>query len=127
MPRKKKITKNVVIKLSLTESSEPGFLLGVLRAPWPIKSDSEFSVRQLRQLLSGGKAKILHVLKVKKPKSIYSLAKELERDFKAVRQDLKLLEQFGFVRLIPEQDKKTGKNRLKPVIGLDKLQVNIEV
>ena len=52
------------------------------------------------------------------------MAKELRRDFKAVRQDLKLLEQFGLVRLIPEDE--NGKKRLRPVLEIDKFNVSIE-
>jgi len=110
MPRKKKIIKNISIKLSPAKSSglpDPATILSTIIHPWNIKSsDSEFSIKQFKQLLSLEKARILHVLKAKKPKSIYSLAKELKRDFKAVRQDIKMLEQFGLVRLIPEEDKK---------------------
>ena len=126
----KKIIKKAVIKLSSTKGIDFGGstpFLGI-RAPWSIKSNiPEFSVKQLRQLFSEEKARILHVLRAKKPKSLYALAKELGRDFKAVRQDVKILENFGFITLISEQDKKTNKKRLKPVLALDKLEINIEV
>ncbi len=130
MPRKKKTIKNISIKLSsakIPKSNESGFFLTAIIPPWNIKSsDPDFSIKEFKQLLSLEKSRILHVIKAKKPKSIYSVAKELGRDFKAVRQDIKLLEQFELVRLIPENDKKTGRNRLRPVLELDKLNVSIE-
>jgi len=79
----------------------------------------------LRHLLSNEKARILHTIKTKKPNSIYSLAKVLKRDFKAVNDDIKLLEKFGFIDLIAE---KTGKReRLKPVLIVDSIHINLKI
>jgi len=79
----------------------------------------------LRNLLSNEKARILNVIKNKKPISIYNLAKLLERDFKSVNDDVKLLEKFGFIDLISE---KTGKReRLKPVVVVDSINIEISV
>ena len=82
-------------------------------------------ISTLRKLLSNEKAKILHTLKVKKPSSIYELAKILKRDFKSVSDDIKLLERFGFVDLIAE---KTGKReRLRPVLVVSSIHINIKI
>ena len=82
-------------------------------------------ISAFRKLLSNEKAKILHTLKSKKPYSVYALAKLLSRDFKAVHEDLKVLERFGFVEFIAE---KTGKReRLKPVLVIDTLQIKIQI
>ena len=68
----------------------------------------------LRQLLSNEKARLLHVIRMRNPGSIYELAKFLERDFKNVREDLILLKKFGFVDFIAERK---GKRRThKPII-----------
>lgn len=83
-------------------------------------------VKDLRQLLSDEKARILATVKARKPASLYRLARLLGRDFKAVRSDVKLLEKFGFIKLIHEKDPKTKKKRLKPVLVIDKLQVTVE-
>jgi len=89
-------------------------------------SDYNFEgISALRQLLSNEKAKILHIIKTKKPSSIYNLAKIINRDFKSVNEDVKFLERFGFIDLIAE---KTGKReRLKPVIVVDSIHINIRV
>ena len=80
---------------------------------------------ELRKLLSNEKARILHTLKNKKPGSIYELAKTIKRDFKSVREDVKLLEKFGFVEMIAE---KTGKReRLKPVLSVDSMHLHIKI
>lgn len=88
------------------------------------KKDYNFEgLSSLRNLLSNEKARILNIIKLKNPTSIYNLSKILERDFKSVSDDVKLLERFGFIDLISE---KTGKReRLKPVIVVD--SINIEI
>jgi len=79
----------------------------------------------LRHLLSNEKAKILHFIKLKKPNSIYQLAKMLKRDFKSVNEDIKLLEKFGFIDLIAQ---KTGKReRLKPILVVDSVHINVTI
>lgn len=78
-----------------------------------------------RNLLSNEKARVLHLIKAKNPSSIYSLAKLLGRDFKSVSEDIKLLERFGFVDLVAEH---TGKrSRLRPVLVIDSLRIEIRV
>lgn len=82
-------------------------------------------IATLRKLLSNEKAKILHMIKTKKPKSIYELAKQLNRDFKSVIDDVKLLEKFGFVDMISE---KSGKReRLRPVLSVDSMHIHIKI
>lgn len=82
-------------------------------------------IRALRQLLSDEKAKILYVIKTKKPSSIYNLAKIINRDFKSVNEDVKLLEKFGFIDLLSEY---TGnRERLKPVLVVDSIHINIKI
>lgn len=94
--------------------------------PFPFEPKTEtFGIKEFRQLLSDEKARILATIKTKKPISIYSLAKILGRDFKAVRSDVKLLENFGFLKLVALKDK--GKKKLKPILALDRLQVTIEI
>ncbi len=90
------------------------------------EEDYDFEgLTSLRRLLSNEKAKMLHVIKEKKPNSIYHLAKILKRDFKAVSTDIKLLERFGFIDMTSE---KTGKReRLKPTLVVDTILISIQV
>jgi predicted transcriptional regulator len=75
--------------------------------------------------LSNEKARILYALKSEKPKSIYALAKILGRDFKSVRDDIKILERFGFIEFHSE---KTGEREsLMPVLIINKLQIIIDI
>ena len=88
------------------------------------KSDFNLEgLSSLRSLLSNEKARIIHVIKTRNPKSIYDVAKMVQRDFKSVSDDIKLLEEFGLIDLIKEH---TGKReRLKPVAIIDILKVEI--
>ena len=83
------------------------------------------SLTLLRKLLSNEKARILHTIRTKKPSSIYNLAKLLQRDFKSVNEDVKLLKEFGIIDMISE---KTGKrSRLKPILAIDSINIHIRV
>ncbi len=91
-------------------------------------SESEYDFKSLsilRKLLSNEKARMMHIIKTKKPVSIYNLAKILKRDFKSVMTDVKLLERFGFVDFISE---KSGKReKLRPVLAVDTLYINFKI
>jgi predicted transcriptional regulator len=82
-------------------------------------------IAMLRQLLSNEKARILHTIKTKKPKSIYELAKLLKRDFKSVIGDVKFLEKFGFLDMISE--KSGNRERLRPVLAVDSLHIHFKI
>lgn len=79
----------------------------------------------LRQILSNEKARLLHVIKTQKPDSIYDLAKKLGRSFKSVRDDVKLLERFGFIELTEEKTK--NRIRHKPELVVDTITINVNV
>lgn len=90
------------------------------------KSSLDFSgVIALKQILNNEKARILHTIKTENPTSIYDLAKKLERNFKAVRDDIKLLERFGFIELIAEKTK----NRIRhvPKIIVDTMNIQVKI
>ena len=91
-------------------------------------SEEEFDfegLSVLRRILSNEKARLLHTIKHRKPGSLYELAKVLNRDFKAVVEDIKLLERFGFIELVAE---KSGKRkRIKPIVIVDSMQINVKI
>ena len=80
-------------------------------------------IELLRKLFSNQKTRILHTLKIKKPKSIYDLAKILDRDFKSVYSDLKFLERFGFIEF--HSEKNGNRESLKPVLIIDSLKLEL--
>ena len=90
------------------------------------KEDYDFDgLSSLRQILSKEKAKLLDCIKYKEPQSIYGLAKMLKRPFKAVMDDVKLLERFGFIQLIKEKTKK--RIRHKPEIVVDEMIIHLKI
>jgi predicted transcriptional regulator len=90
------------------------------------KEDYNYSdLALLRQLLSNEKARLMHVVKTKQPKSIYELAKFLGRDFKSVRDDIILLNKFGFIDLIEE--KQNNRTTHRPVITATTLNITIRI
>ncbi|OIO41154.1 hypothetical protein AUJ10_01980 [Candidatus Pacearchaeota archaeon CG1_02_31_27] len=91
----------------------------------PEKSIDLEKISSLRSLLSNEKAKILHVLKEKKPSSIYELAKILDRDFKSVKTDLDVLKKFDFITFTKQQKGKRAS--LKPELKIEKIDISIEL
>lgn len=101
-------------------------VFSIFRKQGAAKEGYDFSgMLALRQLLSNEKARILNVIKTQNPQSIYDLAKKLNRGFKAVNDDLKLLKRFGFIELIAEKTK--NRIRHKPMIIVDTVTIHIKV
>lgn len=112
-----------VREITITESKGA---FNIFKKQKTSKKDYDFSgILALRQLLSNEKARLLHVIKTQKPASIYDLAKKLNRNFKSVNDDLKLLERFGFIELIEEKTK--NRIRHKPEIVVDTITINIKI
>ena len=90
------------------------------------KEDYDFEgLLALRRLLNNEKARMINVIRLKKPKSVYELAKILKRDFKSVADDIKLLERFGIVEMISE---KTGQRiRHRPAVVVDTIYISLKV
>ena len=119
-------TREITIIESKGAFSPKGALYLFKKQPSLKKEDYDFEgISALRKLLSNEKARILHTIKTRSPNSIYELAKMLKRDFKSVIQDIKLLQRFGFIDMIRE---KTGnRKRLKPIIVIDSLYINLKL
>jgi len=111
------------IEISITESE--GTFTSLFNRIKGSSSDKTSEISNLRHLLSNEKARLLHIAKTKQPESIYKLAKLLSRDFKSVRHDIKILEQFGFIELISVH--KNNRELLKPVVDADKVIITINI
>lgn len=99
---------------------------GIFKSNKISKKDYDFEgIHALRQLLSNEKARMLNVIKTQEPNSIYDLAKKLDRGFKSVNDDIKLLSRFGFIELIEEKTK--NRIRHKPVIVVDTITIHVKV
>lgn len=117
------MAKNKIREITIKENQGTFSLFGKSKIS---KADYDFSgLSALRHLLSNEKARILHVIKTEKPISIYNLAKKLGRGFKAVNDDLKLLERFGFIEFIEEKTK--NRIRHRPEIIVDSVTIHVKI
>lgn len=82
-------------------------------------------VATVRKIFSNEKARLIHTIKIKNPNSIYELAKILQRDFKSVVCDVKLLEGLGIIKLVHSHV--NGRQRLRPVIGAIQVSITINL
>jgi len=94
-----------------------------LRSPYINFKD----IRNIKSIFSDEKARILFALKTKNPKSIYQLAKILNRQPKAVKKDLKFLERFGIVLLKKERDKKTKRYYVRPTLLANEIEIRFVI
>jgi len=114
------------IKIREITIKEAKGAFSILKSKGAAKKKYDFSgMLVLRQLLSNEKARILDVIKRQEPVSIYDLAKKLDRGFKSVNDDIKLLERFGFIQLVKEKTKK--RIRYVPKIIVDKMTIHIKI
>lgn len=111
---------------SISLGIESGTFTGIFRRLRGKEKGYDFSeISAVRKLLSNERARLLHTIKAENPSSIYQLAKILGRDFKSVRQDVKLLERFGFLEL--DSGKKGKREMLKPILVTDTLNISITI
>ena len=82
------------------------------------------SLDQLRKFLTPKRLELLKVIRHKKPKSIYELAKLVSRASENVNTDVKFLEQLGFVEIIKVKD---IRKKLVPEVNYDKMTLEIAV
>jgi predicted transcriptional regulator len=116
------ISKKTKVRYVEINANKGGFVSKLIGS----SNNHDFSdVKILRSLLSNEKSRILYILKYKEPKSIYSLAKMLKRDFKSVREDVMMLERFGFIDFVSE---KTGKREsFRPMLAANNIQIVINI
>jgi predicted transcriptional regulator len=102
--------------------SEWGLALkGKLRSKQPEGTIIFTSLAAVAKALSPARLELLGAILKGKPESIYALAKAVERDFKNVYSDVKVLAEIGLVEL-----KQTGKRAsMKPVAKYSGFEVDL--
>ena len=69
------------------------------------------SIEAVRNLLTPNRLALLRAIRAQPPGSTYELAKRLGRDLKNVQQDLRLLQEYGLIRIRPGRG--AGKRRTR--------------
>src|SRR3989344_329194 len=82
------------------------------------------SLDQLRKFLTHKRLELLRVIRHKKPKSVYELAKFVDRTPENVNTDIKLLKQLGFVETTKVKE---VRNKLMPEVSYDRMTLEINV
>ena len=82
------------------------------------------SLDQLRKFLTNKRLELLKIIRHKKPKSVYELAKLVERTPENVNTDIKLLEQLGFVETTKIRE---VREKVVPEVIYDKMTLEINV
>ena len=98
-----------------------------LRKGEKVKKREELSfgnIEILRKFLTEKRMQLLHIIKEKKPDSIYALAHIVNRDLKSVNTDIQILSSLG---LLSFETENSGRKKMKPIVEFDKLNVEIVV
>lgn len=82
------------------------------------------SLDAMRKVLTEKRLKILKTIKKEHPQSIYQLAALLNRDFKNTFNDVRLLEEMGFIDLKKTKD---GREKCTPEVSYDRIVLEIPV
>ena len=78
----------------------------------------------LRSILTKERIRLLHCIRFKHPESIYELAKNLDRNWRLVSEDVKLLSNVGLITL----EKKTEPREIiKPIVNFGKMNIGIMI
>ena len=93
--------------------------------PKKLKTNISFeSIEDFRKFLTPNRIELLSFIRIKKPSSIYQVAKDLHRDRKNVSKDIKLLSDLGFVELKEEHKKR---DHIRPIVAFDRVNLGIDL
>lgn len=83
------------------------------------------SLETMRKAITPERVKILQVIRGRHPKSIYELAKLINRNLKNVSDDVHYLAELGLLEL--EKAKTNGREKTTPMVKYDKILLEIAV
>ncbi|MBN2453962.1 helix-turn-helix domain-containing protein [Candidatus Woesearchaeota archaeon] len=78
----------------------------------------------LKQYLTPERIKLLRMIKTKKPKSLYELARIAKRPLKSINRDVAVLKEAGLVEV---KKNIVGRPRTKPMVNYDRINIAIEI
>lgn len=121
--------KNIVVEIKSVEDTLKAVkeIMGKIKEGKSVKKKESISFNNIdimRKFLTNRRLELIKVIKRHKPKSIYQLAKIVNRDSKSVNTDLKLLSDLGMVDL---KSKDKGRENIVPSVDYEKIDVAITV
>jgi predicted transcriptional regulator len=83
------------------------------------------SIEAARNFLTRERLALLRAIRIRRPSSLYELAKMVDRDFKNVQEDIRILQRHGLVRIAKEP---RGKRKVKvPQVPFDEIALRIAI
>jgi len=83
------------------------------------------SIEAARNFLTRERLALMRMIRTRHPGSLYELAKMVERDFKNVQEDIRILERHGLVRISKEP---RGKRKVKvPQVLFEEIALKIAI
>ena len=83
------------------------------------------SLEAVRNFLTPKRLELIHVIRGKRPESVYALAKLTHRSATSVLRDVEILTRHGLVKT--SQEKRAGRRVTHPVVEYDSIRLNIPV
>ena len=81
-------------------------------------------VKTLRSILTPARVELMHVIRVRNPESIYELAKMTNRKWRAVANDIEILNTAGLVELDKREE---PKEIIKPSVSFSKINIGVSI
>ena len=81
-------------------------------------------VQTLRSILTPARVELMHVIRRKNPESIYELAKMTNRKWRAVANDIEILNTAGLVKLDKTEE---PKEIVKPSVSFNKMNIEVSI
>ena len=82
------------------------------------------SARLMKKFLTEQRLRLLKTIRIKKPQSIYELAKISKRQMKSINRDVQILEELGLIELKKQNG---SRHRVCPKLLYDKINIAIEI
>jgi predicted transcriptional regulator len=125
------MAKTLTIEIKSTEDALEGFrktFKALARGRRVVRHEGVHfsSIEAARNLLTRNRLALLRAIRAQHPGSIYELAKAMSRDLKNVQQDLRILEEYGLIRMSPVR--RVGKRLVKvPETPFDGITLKIAI
>ncbi len=81
-------------------------------------------VKTLRSILTPARVELMHVIRIKNPESVYELAKMTNRKWRAVANDIEILNTAGLVKLDKTEE---PREIVKPSVSFSKMNIGVSI